>query len=112
MVENLEKVKMDYFQTGGNRSNAGRSDPKARINPPAIATLLFTHTTPTSIKAIEVLTELTESAPVGAEEILRLAPRIEVALQEANSISTLSAKIVSRCLLLKSIPHPKIPLGF
>lgn len=103
---------MNYFKAGGNLSNAGRSDQKARINPNAIVTLLFTHTTPTSIKAIEVLTELTESAPVGAEEILRLAPRIEVALQEANRISTLSAKMVSRCLLLKSIPHPKIPLGF
>lgn len=103
---------MNYFKAGCNLSNAGQSDQKARINPHAIVTVLFTHTTPTSIKAIEVLTELTESAPVAAEEILRLAPRIEVALQEANRISTLSAKIVSRCLLLKSIPHPKIPLGF
>ena len=82
------------------------------VSPRLIVTSLFNQTSPASIQAIETLKELAASGPLSANELLALAPQIEAALQQADRISEQSTRIVARCLLLKPVPHPRVPLGF
>jgi hypothetical protein len=44
--------------------------------------------------------------------LLAAEPRIEAALHQAEQVAQASQRIVARCLALKSVPLPRVPLGF
>jgi len=47
-----------------------------------------------------------------AAELLRLAPEVEEALAQAGAVSERSRRCLERCLVLKPVSQPTIPLGF
>jgi PRTRC genetic system protein C len=80
-----------------------------------IAERLVAGTRPTRIQAIELLNQFIAVETEGAltvSYLLAAEPRIEAALHQAEQVAQASQRIVARCLALKSVPLPRVPLGF
>jgi PRTRC genetic system protein C len=80
-----------------------------------IAARLTAGTQPTRIQAIELLNQLMAVETDGAltvSYLLEAEPRIEAALHQAEQVAQASQRIVARCIALKPVPLPRVPLGF
>ena len=80
-----------------------------------IAARLATGTHPTRIQAIELLNRLMAVETKGAltaPYLLEVEPWIEAALHQAEQVAQDSQRIVARCLALKPVSLPRVPLGF
>ncbi len=80
-----------------------------------IAERLAAGTQPTRIQAIELLNQLIAAETEGeltVSYLLEAEPQIEAALHQAEQVAQASQRIVARCLALKPVPLPRVPLGF
>ena len=80
-----------------------------------IAERLAAGTQPTRIQAIELLNQLIAAENEGeltVSYLLEAEPQIEAALHQAEQVAQASQRIVARCLALKPVPLPQVPLGF
>lgn len=87
----------------------------AGITPRLIAARLAAGASPAQIKAVELLKELSaveNEAGLTVAYLLAAEPRIEAALYQAEQVAQASQRMVSRCLALKPVPLPRVPLGF
>ncbi len=89
---------------------------KGAVTPPQIMDCLAgVKPAPQVAKVIELTNRLVaveSSGPLDAGRLLAMAPEIEATLGQAERIGKESAEVVERCLALKPIPLPKVPLGF
>lgn len=85
------------------------------LSPALIAARLAAGTGPTRIKAIEVLREIEKTEQAGnlsPAYLFEAEPRLEQALNQAEQVAQASQRITARCLSLKPVPLPRVPLGF
>jgi hypothetical protein len=69
-------------------------------------------TPPTALALVEQLLTEEANSKVSAARLMILAPKIEAALHEVEHWAGQSQRILSQCLQLQPVPHPKVPLGF
>ena len=68
---------------------------------------------PVELRGLQLLTELENGTePLSAEALIELSPELDQACQQTEQLATLSQRVVLRCLALKPVPGPQIPLGF
>jgi PRTRC genetic system protein C len=87
----------------------------AGVTPQLLADRLCAGTTPTDIWGVELLHHLLDQEETGqlsAAILLAATAEIEAALQQTDQITQHSQRMVARCLALKPVPLPQIPLGF
>jgi PRTRC genetic system protein C len=87
----------------------------ADVTAPLIAARLVAGTSPTQIQAIDLLNQVRAAENDGAltvSYLLEVEPRIEAALHQAEQVAQASQRMVARCLALKPVPLPRVPLGF
>jgi PRTRC genetic system protein C len=80
-----------------------------------IAHRLGQETQPTAIKAVTILNQLAQMDGQGqltTATLLGMAAEIETAYREGELLQQAAKEILSRCLSLKPITHPQVPLGF
>lgn len=85
------------------------------VTPHLIAGRLAAGASPTRIQAIETLRQLMVTESEGGltvEALLAAEPQIEAALYQAEQVAQASQRMVARCLALKPVPLPTVPLGF
>lgn len=85
------------------------------VTPHLIADRLAAGTTPARLQAIDMLNRLMAAENEGeltVSYLLEAEPRIEAALHQAEQVAQASQRIVARCLSLKPVPLPQVPLGF
>ena len=69
-------------------------------------------TPPAALALVEQLLSEEANSEVNAHHLMTLAPEIESALHEVERWTGQSQRILSQCLQLQPVPHPKVPLGF
>ena len=80
-----------------------------------IVELLGKGTCPTAIKAVVILNQLAQMDRQGqltTAHLLGMAAQIEAAYREGEILQQAAKEILTRCLSLKPIAHPQVPLGF
>lgn len=85
------------------------------LTPAQIAGRLAAGTEPTRIQAVELLNRFITAENEGAltaASLLEAEPHIEAALHQAEQVAQASHRMVARCLALKPVPLPQVPLGF
>lgn len=85
------------------------------VTPHLIASRLAAGAHPGQIQAIETLRQLMAIEGEGGltvEVLLAAEPQIEAALHQAEQVAQASQRMVARCLALKPVPLPTVPLGF
>lgn len=87
----------------------------AEVTAHLIAKRLAASTQPTAIQAIDTLKELLaleNGSSLTVAALLAATPRIEAALYQAEQVAQASQRMTARCLALKPVPLPSVPLGF
>jgi PRTRC genetic system protein C len=80
-----------------------------------IARRLTAGVQPSRIQATNLLNQLIAAEAEGALTVpylLEAEPQIEAALHQAEQVAQASQRILARCLALKAVPLPQVPLGF
>jgi len=70
---------------------------------------------PTQLQALTLLDQIVTAEAeeeLNATRLMALGPNIEAALHQVERVSNQSRRLLSRCLTLKAVPHPRVPLGF
>ncbi len=70
---------------------------------------------PPEMPALDLARRLIEMQQAGALDVaslMEMAPEIEAALHQVEELSKNSQRILSQCLELHPIPHPRVPWGF
>jgi PRTRC genetic system protein C len=70
---------------------------------------------PTQLQALTLLDQIVTAEAeeeLNATKLIVLGPNIEAALHQVERVSDESRRLLSRCLTLKAVPHPRVPLGF
>lgn len=87
----------------------------AGVTPHRVAACVAAGASPARIEAVELLKQLMAAeneAELTVPYLLAAEPRIEAALYQAEQVAQASQRIVARCLSLKPVPLPRVPLGF
>jgi PRTRC genetic system protein C len=100
--------------TGEKGSQPPALRPGRDLNPRQLATCLAS-LEPAELQAIGLLERIMiarQDKALSAVMLLELAPEIEAALHQLEQIAPPSQRMLKRCLALKPMPQPNVPLGF